>query len=94
MAAVLISFFARGSSPTGEPSLLREDDFYVLREDGGRVLLESAVSGDAVIREDGGYVLREDGSVILLEGIASPSLVLDTTGATVLDTNGFTISGV
>lgn len=94
MAAILQAFFARGSSPTGEPSLIREDDFYVLREDGGRVLLESAISGDALIREDGGYVLREDGGVILLDGTAAPSLILDTDGLTILDTNGFTIQGV
>lgn len=62
-------------------SLLRDDGFYILREDGGRIVLESwagpATSTDAVQREDGGLVLREDGWRVLLESAAAEEPAAD-----------------
>ncbi len=100
MAAIQQVLLARGAStPTGEASLLREDDFYVLREDDGRILLESAISGSSLLREDDFYVRREDDGLILLEGEAAPpppsgDALIDTLGGTITDTLGDTITGL
>jgi hypothetical protein len=75
VAAVQQLLFAGAGAATVSDALLREDGFYVLREDSGKVLLESAVTGDSLLREDGFYVLREDDGRILLDGVASESPV-------------------
>jgi predicted RNA binding protein YcfA (HicA-like mRNA interferase family) len=51
-------------SPASSPALLREDGFFLLREDGSHILLELS---SALLREDGFYLLREDLSHILME---------------------------
>jgi hypothetical protein len=92
VAAIQQILFAGASAATVGESLLREDGFYVLREDGGRILLETAVTGDALLLETGDYLLREDGGKVLLEGVASPEVpstaLLDTNGLPLLDTSG------
>ena len=91
MAAIQQVLLAGSGTVTTTDALLREDGSYVLREDDGKILLESGVS-DLLLREDGSYVLREDGWRIALEGVAGPSVpsnaLLDTNGLPLLDTSG------
>jgi hypothetical protein len=96
VAAVQQTFFWRASSSaTVGEAVIREDDFYILREDGGKILREAALAGDRVLREDGFLILREDGFYITREGEAAPSdLILDVDSFTILDTDGLTIPGV
>ena len=87
---VLLALNAGTVLPNSD-ALLREDAFYVLREDGGLVLLEIAASPDMLIREDGGYVLREDDGRIPLEGTPAPDTgdaILDVTDDPITDTDG------
>jgi hypothetical protein len=77
---------------TDQGALLREDGFYVLREDSGLIILEftEVTNSNNLLREDGFYVLREDSGYIDLEGELTAPLaaVLDTDGEPLLDTDG------
>jgi hypothetical protein len=91
VAAIQQVLFAGSGAATVSDALIREDGFYVLREDDGKILLEANV-GDLLLREDGFYVLREDDGRVLLEGTPAsevPSTAfLDTNGLPLLRTDG------
>lgn len=52
-----------------DPSLMSEDGFYFLKEDGGTIKLEDPIIVESsLLSEDASFVLNEDGGKINLEG--------------------------